>query len=68
VNREAMRPGIDRVFDEFLDDGRGTLDHFTGRDLVREVSREPIDRAQAQSPTLTASAACAAASLATGTR
>ena len=49
VDREAARAGIDRVLDELLDDGRGTLDHFAGRDLVRELRRQEVDRAHVRS-------------------
>ena len=37
MNRDAMRAGIDGVFDKFFDDRGGPLDNFAGRDLVGEI-------------------------------
>src|SRR5207253_6226802 len=45
VNREAAAAGIDRVFDQLLDDGGRTLDHFARGDLVGEISWETGDAA-----------------------
>ena len=40
---DARRAGIERVLDQFLDDRGGTLDHFTGGDLIRQVHGEPVN-------------------------
>ena len=41
----AMRvaPRVDRVLDQFLDDGGGTLDDFAGGDLIGEIVGKPGD-------------------------
>ena len=38
-----FRAGVDRVFDQFLDDGGGTLDDLPRRDFVRDVERQQFD-------------------------
>jgi len=35
--------GVERVFGEFLDRGRGPLDHLPGGDLVDQVGRQDTD-------------------------
>ena len=37
---DAAGPGVERVFDEFLDHARGTIDHFAGGDLVGDLFRQ----------------------------
>ena len=46
-DRDAPRPGVDRVLDQLLDDGRGPLDDFAGGDLIGEIRGKPVDSAQA---------------------
>ena len=66
---DPCRSGVEGVLDQLLHDGRGALDHLAGRDLVGEPGREPVDPAQCPRPGYRrASAACAAARRAVGTR
>ena len=37
MDRDALRAGVDRVFDQFLDHRRRALDDLAGGDLVREI-------------------------------
>ena len=43
VHAEGGRPGIERVLDELLHDGRGALDHLARGDLVDQVLFEDAD-------------------------
>jgi hypothetical protein len=45
LDEDRQTPGarIDRVLDQFLDDGGGPFDHLTGGDLIREVTWEKGD-------------------------
>ncbi len=47
VDTDAGRSGINRVLDEFLDDGCGTLDNFAGGDLVGNVLGKYVDSSHA---------------------
>ncbi len=49
---DARRLGVDRVLDELFDNGRGPLDHFTGRDLIREIVWQPGNAAHYHQPDL----------------
>ena len=40
---DRARAGIDGVLDELFDDGGGTLDDFTGGDLVDQLGRQEMD-------------------------
>ena len=40
-----FRVGVKRVFDEFLDDGSRTFDHFSGGDFVGDLIGENFDEA-----------------------
>src|SRR5262245_27704595 len=40
---DAMRPSIERVLDQLLDDRCRALDDFAGGDLIREVVRKAMD-------------------------
>jgi len=42
---DAAGPGIDGVFDQFLDYARGTFDHFAGGDAVDDLFGELGGRA-----------------------
>src|SRR5581483_11225028 len=42
-NVDRVGAGIDGVLDQFLDDGSGTLDHLTRRDLIDEIRGEDVD-------------------------
>ena len=44
-----MRAGVDRVLDQLLDDRGRPLDHFAGRDLVRQLGRQTVDAVHSQS-------------------
>jgi len=44
VDVQAARTGIEAVLSKFLDDGRRTLHHFAGGDLVDQVTRELLNR------------------------
>ncbi len=44
VDRHVARAGVERVFDEFLDDGGRALDDLAGGDLVDEGSVKDLDR------------------------
>ena len=44
---DATGAGIERVLDQFLDDGGGTLDDLTRGDLIGEVRRQAGDLAHA---------------------
>ena len=48
VTAIASRAGVERVLDQFLDDGGRALDDLAGGDLVREVQREPVDAGHTQ--------------------
>ena len=39
-NLDAIRSGIDAVFQQFFDDGRRTFDHLAGGDLVDQIRRQ----------------------------
>ena len=43
LHLDPTRTGVERVLDELLDDGRGTLDHLASGDLVRERGRQETD-------------------------
>ncbi len=42
---DAGGAGIERVFEQFLDHGRGTVHHFAGGDLVGDLVGEYADAA-----------------------
>ena len=41
--------GVERIFQQFLDDGGGPLHHFAGRDLVGDLVGENADAAHERS-------------------
>jgi hypothetical protein len=43
VDLDRTRAGVEGVLHQFLDDGRWTLDHLPGGDLVHEPRREYLD-------------------------
>ena len=43
-DRNLGRAGIERVFEQFLDHGRRTLDHFAGGNLRDQVIGQRLDR------------------------
>jgi hypothetical protein len=40
VDVDRRRPGVERVFEQFLDHRRGSLHDLAGRDLIRYIARE----------------------------
>ena len=49
LHDDLRGPGINGVFDKFLDDGGGALDDFTGGDAVYEGGGELLNRASGHS-------------------
>ena len=50
-NDDAARAGIEAVLDQFLDDRCRAFHYLAGRDLIREVNRQPLDlRHQSSNP------------------
>ncbi len=45
LDPDLRRAGVDRVLEELLHDGGGTLDHLPRGDLVHEVEREELNPA-----------------------
>ena len=45
LDADAGGAGVERVFEEFFDDGGGAFDDFAGGDLVRHEVREDADAA-----------------------
>ncbi len=45
LDADAGGAGIERVFEQFLDHGRGTVHHFAGGDLVGDLVGEYVDAA-----------------------
>ena len=41
-------PGVERVFEQLLDDAGGALDHFSGGDFIGDVVGENADAAHAE--------------------
>jgi hypothetical protein len=39
IDVDALRAGIETIFNKFLDDRSGTLDHFAGGNLIDEFVR-----------------------------
>jgi hypothetical protein len=39
IDVDALRAGIETIFDKFLDDRSGALDHFAGGNLIDEFVR-----------------------------
>jgi hypothetical protein len=44
LDRDRGRAGVERVLDQFLDGGRGPLDHLAGGDLGGNQRRQDLDR------------------------
>jgi hypothetical protein len=45
LDADTGSTGVERVFEEFFDDGGGAFDDFAGGDLVRHEVREDADAA-----------------------
>ena len=45
LDADAGGAGIERVFEQLLDHGRGAIDHFAGGDLVGDLVGECVDAA-----------------------
>ena len=45
LDADAGGAGVERVLEQLLDHGRGTVDHFAGGDLVGDLVGEYVDAA-----------------------
>ena len=45
LDAQFGRAGVERVLQQFLDDGRGALHHLAGGDLVGDLVRKDADAA-----------------------